>query len=620
VRAQSEILATVALISVLVVASIFLYIWISSLTVILPRSPTQSNLLLPLALETDVFQYSPELNASCILLRNPNDVPLPLNSISAYLYKNDTLVLSDQNIFSDCNDHIPSHSVCRICFRTDILSPGEYRLSISVPNTPPATANVSIPPSAAARPQLTITSVLAYQTHYPSTTTLLFGDYNAFELNVTICNTGSTTASSTTLSLSSTNATLSQTSYSIPSLPPSSCAVVTTSGTTTAPSPVSITATLSCFDTELDSRSATIPTSYYLECSDKSACESDLSSALQFVSNSPEGNAYVVLVSDIENNYIIFPSGDYKWRVVFDGNWNLIQHGDTYGIRLFNLQHLTIREINAVAWQEALFVQGCGGIVVKDSVFTAGLTSAFLDGTQELNIINVAFVGEGLGPQVQTTYVELTMQDVNVVSAQLYLGQGTSVQLRNVLIYGEHAGLYVEFEVTSLSAEDSYCMFNGEKYPILAFSGIADETIDLEGRAYCHVSIIDCSDLNLINARVGQGDGVNDALRIALSKNVLIKDVNLIANQYALALTASDVQLADVNVFARFDAVAATSDENITVLLDDASSYICASEGDVWSVFGTVTVSCVGCGSGNYLYTTFPSDNVVVQCECNTPC
>jgi len=331
-RAQSEIVSLVLLLAVVVLSAVAMYSYFQSVqTHIESTSTAQSQQIatLPPRVESSITQPPAPTHREttlCAYVRNDSPHPLRLSNVVLYLYQNGILIFSETNTYNDCSSLLPPNQVCRICAGVIIPAEGTYTYQFSMDQTPVVKATV-FTNDVSLYPDLTIKSITASQNHYNSGT-LLFGDYNSFSLSVTVCNSGRDDMNTTgTLTLFATNASLVQTSFTVPELNAGDCNTFTTGGNTSNPSDVVVTATISYPSTELsqrnNQRANTITNAYYRECDSCSLCNSLFDDA-NTVTKTYDTGAYIVLTADINatnSNCIAFvfvypPAG--RW-ITFDG-------------------------------------------------------------------------------------------------------------------------------------------------------------------------------------------------------------------------------------------------------------------------------------------------------------
>ncbi len=596
-RGQSEVVAAIFILAIVIASSILYYFFFQSIQSNVQSSSGQSTKQvskLPPNIET-VYTQPPspikKTTTLCSIIRNRSPEPMKLTNVTIYLYKDGVLMLSETNTYNNCGGIVQPNSVCKVCADVIIPEEGAYIYEFACCSTPISSTTVEVPEShVSLYPDLVISSIKAYQHHYDSST-LLFGDYNSFELNITVCNKGREDMNTAaTLELSATNATLANTHLPVPQLSVDQCITISTDGNTTSASDVTVTASVSYSQTELftqnNRKSVTFVNAYYLECDSNSTCESDLSSALNFVNSAADANAYVVLTADI-TGYLNFPSGDYKWRVVFDGNG----HDATNG---------------GYEWAVALNIHDVNHVIISD-------LNVFCD-SYAILLSNSSAIIQDVNASANSYAIELNF---------------SSATLRNVIASAGHEAIHLSSSFATLQDVNA--------------TASSEDAISLESNSSAIIQDVNASAnsdaIHISSSSAVLQDVVATATSfdaIALSaSSVTLQNVTAFADESAIYLEDnSSATLRSVNIFSNgtgtttveSDCSGCANKLDIDLSIGDTS--ICgSSDGNIWYLYGgELNVNCLSCGTEYYLRTDFSSKggsgtlNVNGCNACTKPC
>ncbi len=124
-----------------------------------------------------------------------------------------------------------------------------------------------------------------------------------------------------------------------------------------------------------------VPVWYILFCNTSTNCQNDFSTALSYT----DTNTIVFLTRDITNSYVTVPSGDYGWRVTFDGNMHTIDNlGGKYALRLDGVKKIIIKNVDAKAENNSLSLTGNSSVTIMDSNISAKNIALYVDWTSRI--------------------------------------------------------------------------------------------------------------------------------------------------------------------------------------------------------------------------------------------
>ena len=673
---QENIVATVLLLSIVVISSLSAYSVFQSLQSEIQTSSSSSiqqiNQLPPNIESTYTRPPTPTKKTTtlCSVIRNPNDYNIQLSNITLYLYKDNTLILTETNTFNDCNNVVPPKGICKVCADVIIPEEGTYTYKFVYGSAPISSQTLKVPKEhVSLYPDLVVKSISAYQDHY-SSNTLLFGDYNSFTVKITVCNDGRDDMNTTaTLTLSADNATFSQTTFTVPVLSPSECNTFTTAGTTENYYDVRITARIDYPDIELTTRnnvlSRTFTNAYYDECN---SCES-CTVALNTAAERSRGTFYtfVVLAADLRSSStcirystsddIFTPSGAIKTVTGITGSGEAFPVATFSTVTLDGNAHAINIEHNGSAVTYGILLAGVDGIHIKNlvvstkdryAIYLYSSSASLHDVNASANNSYAIYLDsssaslQDVNASANNSYAitlyssSASLHDVNASAnydaihlyssfASLHDVNASANNSYAITLYSSSASLHdvnasANYDAIHLwnsyisSSTNSYCYLSGNPtpYPILSFGPeSAGKTINLNGEHYCHISIHDVNNLSVTNANVGSASLVDyGGVVLYNAHDVNIQDVNASANYDAIHLYSSSASLQDVNASANSDAIfsyCGGGTNELNVDLSTADSRICAS-GTIWYVAGgDLNVNCLNCGNGHYLHTDFSS-------------
>ncbi len=540
-RAQSPIFATILLIAIAVAIVVALYVFSSSY-LYQTQTNTQPTPILAPPLITDVYQQDQNV---CLVLTNPNPKELNLPSTSVVLTKDNTVVTTAK---IGNGVVISPNSSTVICAEVNIPETGEYEVSITGQYPAVTKANLTATGavsegttesgtdtgSTTGTTTLSVTFTHGLTFSEPDSNRydgiLFFGDYNKVMFTVT----GPAGTYTLTSPCAETNSCTIDTDSG-------SCVIITETNTASSSCPFTINGPDVTWE-------GSVPVYRIFFCSTDTECEADLNTAKNEVT---EANSVVLLAASLLSKELDFPSGDYGWRVTFDGNGFEIDAGSyTYAIKLVDVNNVTIRNVYANA------ASSWYGIYLD-------LSSA--------KIIDVNAVGYN-GPGIWLSASTATITDSNMygtglvgTSYALYL-KASRATILNSRAEAKYDAIYVIFSTATFS------------------------------NVYTHAESTFCS-----------------GLRVAES-NVLLIDANVQAvNGPALyfednaSVTLRDVNALSVYTYGVYSNCTVSPCTNALVVdVADGNTYIYAPSNYDWYVnSGTLDVNCVNCGTGYFLVTDF---------------
>ncbi len=535
----------------------------------------------------------------CTVVRNPYSEPIELNNTLLLLYRNKELILTEKNTYNDCNSVVPPGGACKVCADVIIPSSGTYTYEF-VQGPVVTTEAVKVPEShVSLYPDLVISSVTAHQHHY-RTGTLLFGDYNTFTIEVTICNRGRDDMNtSATLVLSANNAALSKNTLSIPALHAGECNTFTIEGNTTSYDDVTIRTEVKYPYTELskanNNDATTFDNAYYLECSSKSTCESDLNATLDFITTNSDNNAYVVLTEDITGEYITFPRGDYEWRVTFDGNGHEVYHSGRYALFL-RVKKVVIRNIDANAGITAIYLGWGSSASIQNSHISADKYAIHVEYDSHITIQNSNLTANNIALYLYD-YSSATLTDSNIAADTnyaLYIKWKSSATLQNSNLT---ANMYaIRIGDSNATLTDSHISAN--MYAIsLSDSNATIQNSNIAANTNYALYIKWKSSATLQNSNLTAN---NYTVYLYYNSSATIQNTHISAKYFALLLVVnSSATLTDSNLFADSCVVYSYCDSctnDLTVDLSEGNVYITSPGYDWYIDRGILDVDCINCG------------------------